>query len=242
MPPSQTTTIDGTLSPAQVWARVAEATAHWAAQAELPLRDVVVLVPFVQLLDPARRAFASRGGWQPRVETTATLASALAPLSSPAPSEPPEEELVSTEELEDVGPIDIVIIGFPPGAPMTGEAAGMVMDLVDRGVIRVLDALFVMKNEDGTFSGFDAKGLSPEAIGEFAVFEGATSGLIGDEDVAEAAEAMEPGSAAVMIVYENRWAAPFAATVRRNGGRLLYYERVPTQDIIAALDRLEAAS
>jgi ATP-dependent helicase/nuclease subunit B len=87
MPPSQTTPIDGSLSPAQVWARVAETTAHWAAQAALPLRDVVVLVPFVQLLDPARRAFASRGGWQPRVETTATLASALAPSSPPAPSD-----------------------------------------------------------------------------------------------------------------------------------------------------------
>jgi ATP-dependent helicase/nuclease subunit B len=87
MPPSQTTTIDGSLSPAQVWTRVAEEAAHWATQAALPLRDMVVLVPFVQLLEPARRAFASLEGWQPRVETTATLAAALAPSELPAPSE-----------------------------------------------------------------------------------------------------------------------------------------------------------
>ena len=141
----------------------------------------------------------------------------------------------------DVGPIDIVVIGYPAGAPMTGEAAPLLVDLVERGIIRVLDAMFVMKNEDGTFSGFDATNLGDKDVGDFTVFEGASSGLLGDEDASQAADALEPGSAAVMIVYENRWAAPFIAAVRRNGGVPIAFERIPAQDVIDALDALDAA-
>ena len=141
----------------------------------------------------------------------------------------------------ELGPIDIVVIAYPAGAPMTGEAAPLLVDLVERGVIRVLDAMFVIKREDGTFSGFDATDLDEKGVGSFTVFEGASSGLLGDEDVAMAAEAIEPGSAAVMIVYENRWAAPFIAAVRRNGGVPLAFERIPAQDVIDALDALDAA-
>jgi len=141
----------------------------------------------------------------------------------------------------ELGPIDIVVIGYPADAPMTGEAAPLLVDLVERGVIRVLDAMFVIKREDGTFSGFDATDLDEKGVGSFTVFEGASSGLLGDEDVAMAAEAIEPGSAAVMIVYENRWAAPFIAAVRRNGGVPLAFERIPAQDVIDALDALDAA-
>jgi hypothetical protein len=141
----------------------------------------------------------------------------------------------------DIGPIDIVVIGYPAGAPMTGEAAPLLVDLVERGIIRVLDAMFVMKNEDGTFSGFDARDLSDKSVGDFTVFEGASSGLLGEEDAAQAADALEPGSAAVMIVYENRWAAPFIAAVRRNGGVPIAFERIPAQDVIDALDALDAA-
>jgi hypothetical protein len=143
---------------------------------------------------------------------------------------------------DELGPIDIVVIGYPAGAPMTGEAAPLLVELVERGIIRVLDAMFVMKEEDGTVSGFDARDLSEKGVGDFALFEGASSGMLGDEDAAEAAEAMEPGSAAVMIVYENRWAAPFVAAVRRNGGVPLAFERIPAQDVIDALDAAEAAS
>ena len=141
----------------------------------------------------------------------------------------------------DVGPIDIVVIGYPAGAPMTGEAAPLLVDLVERGIIRVLDAMFVMKNEDGTFSGFDATNLGDKDVGDFTVFEGASSGLLGEEDASQAADALEPGSAAVMIVYENRWAAPFIAAVRRNGGVPIAFERIPAQDVIDALDALDAA-
>jgi hypothetical protein len=141
----------------------------------------------------------------------------------------------------EVGPIDIAVIGYPADAPMTGEAAPLLVDLVERGIIRVLDVLFVTKNEDGTFSGFDARDLTSKGVGEFEVFEGASSGLLGDEDAAKVADEIEPGSAAVMIVYENRWAAPFIAAVRRNGGEAIAFERIPAQDVIDALDAVEAA-
>jgi hypothetical protein len=142
----------------------------------------------------------------------------------------------------ELGPVDIVVIGFPPDAPMTGEAIPLLLDLVDRGIIRVLDVLFVMENEDGTFSGFEAQDLEADRIGDFKVFEGASSGLLGEEDVATAAEAIEPGTAAVMIVYENRWAGPFVAAVRRNGGMLIDNQRIPAQDLMDALDTVEAGS
>lgn len=140
----------------------------------------------------------------------------------------------------DLGPIDIVVIGYPPDAPMTGEAAPLLLDLVERQIIRVLDVMFVVKAEDGTFSGFDASDLGDKNVGDFTVFEGASSGLLGDEDAAQAAEAIEPGTAAVVIVYENRWAAPFIAAVRRNGGVPLAFERIPVQDVIDALDAADA--
>jgi hypothetical protein len=143
---------------------------------------------------------------------------------------------------EELGPIDVVVIAYPADAPMTGEAVPLVLDLVERGIIRVLDVLFVMQNEDGTFSGFEAKDLHPDRVGDFKVFEGATSGLLGEEDVATAGEALEPGSAAVMIVYENRWAAPFTAAVRRNGGVVLDFQRIPSQDVIDALEAIEATA
>jgi hypothetical protein len=143
--------------------------------------------------------------------------------------------------VEELGPIDIVVIAYPAGAPMTGEAVPMLLDLVDRGIIRVLDALFVVKDEDGTYSGFEATGLDSKGVGDLAVFEGASSGLLGDEDVATAADGIEPGSAAVMLVFENRWAGPFAAAVRRNGGTLVDFQRVPAQDLIASLEAAEAA-
>ena len=142
----------------------------------------------------------------------------------------------------EIGPIDVVVIAYPAGAPMTGEAVPLLLDLVDRGIVRVLDAMFVKKNEDGTFSGFEARDLDGKDVGDFAEFEGASSGLLGDEDAANAAEAIEPGSAAVMIMYENRWAAPFVAAVRRNGGVPVAFERIPAQDLIEALDAAEAAS
>ena len=140
---------------------------------------------------------------------------------------------------DELGPIDIVVIGYPADAPMTGEAVPILLDLVERGIIRVLDVMFVTQGEDGTFAGFEAVGLDEKGVGDLAFFEGASSGLLGDDDVATAAEALEPGSAAVIIVYENRWAGPFVAAVRRNGGVLLDNQRIPVADLLTALDAVE---
>jgi Family of unknown function (DUF6325) len=143
---------------------------------------------------------------------------------------------------EELGPVDIVVIAYPADAPMTGEAVPIMLDLVERGIIRVLDVLFVMENEDGTFSGFEATDIEADRIGDLKVFEGASSGLLGQDDVTTAAEALDPGSAAVMIVYENRWAAPFAAAVRRNGGVVIDNQRIPAQDLMDALEAADAAA
>jgi hypothetical protein len=142
---------------------------------------------------------------------------------------------------EEMGPVDIVMIAYPAGAPMTGEAVPILFDLVKRGIIRVLDVLLVIKEADGTYAGFQATDLDRDRVGDFAMFEGASSGLLGDDDVSTAADDIEPGSAAVLIVYENRWAAPFAAAVRRNGGTLVGFQRVPVEDLIASLEAAEAA-
>ena len=139
------------------------------------------------------------------------------------------------------GPVDIAVIGYPADAPMTGEAIPLLLDLVESGVIRVLDVMFVTKSEDGTFAGFEARDLTDKGVGDMVAFEGASSGLLGDEDAEKAAEVIEPGSAAVVLVYENRWAGPFIAAVRRNGGVPIAFERIPAQDVIDALDAAEAA-
>jgi hypothetical protein len=142
---------------------------------------------------------------------------------------------MTTQTLEELGPVDIVVIGYPAGAPMTGSAAQILLDEVDKGTISVLDAMFVTKNEDGTFSGFDATGIEQGSVGDFHVFEGASSGILGDDDIATAADAIEPGTSAVMIMYENRWAAPFVSAVHQNGGVFIDAQRIPHQDLIDAV-------
>jgi hypothetical protein len=143
---------------------------------------------------------------------------------------------------DELGPIDIVVIAYPAGAPMKGDAVPIFVDLVERGIIRVLDVLFVMQNEDGSVSGFEATDLDGDSIGDLKVFEGASSGLLGEDDVASVGETLEPGTAAVMIVYENRWAAPFAAAVRRNGGVLVANHRITAQELMDAIDTADAVS
>jgi hypothetical protein len=143
---------------------------------------------------------------------------------------------------EVLGPIDVVVIGYPPGAAMKGDAVPIFIDLVDRGIIRVFDALFVRKNEDGTVSGIDFGQLDEDTGGDLTVFDGASTGLLGNEDVEAVAAELEPGSGAAIIVYENRWAAPFAAAVRRNGGVLIATERISGQDLLDALEAAEATA
>ena len=142
---------------------------------------------------------------------------------------------------EAMGPVDAVVIGFPASAPMTGDAVPLLLDLVDRGIIRVLDVMFVTKEENGNFAGFNATDLTSESVGDLTIFEGASSGLIGEEDVSKAADVIEPGTSAVLIIYENRWSVPFASAVRRNGGELIAHVRIPTEDVMSAIDAAEAA-
>ena len=147
---------------------------------------------------------------------------------------------MSSEELE-LGPVDVIVIGYPPDAPRTGEAIPLFLDLVERGIIRVLDVLAVQKDAEGNVSGLEIRDFDGDGENDLLLFEGARSGLLGDEDAANAGEALEPGAMAVMICIENTWAAPFATAVRRNGGQVLAFERVAAQDLLDAAEALDAA-
>jgi hypothetical protein len=143
-------------------------------------------------------------------------------------------------EISEMGPIDYLLIEWPGRQP-TGEVAPHVLDLVDRGLIRILDIAFMTKSEDGTVAALEISELGSE-IEAFAVFEGASSGLISEDDLREAAEALARGTSAGLLVFENSWAAPFATAVRRSGGQLVASGRIPIQAVIAALDAVDAAS
>jgi hypothetical protein len=147
---------------------------------------------------------------------------------------------MSTEQLEEMGPVDYLIVEWPGQQP-TGEAAPLLVDLVDRGLIRILDLVFVAKGNDGSVATLEISDLG-DKVEELKVFEGASSGLLADDDIGEAGEALEPGTSAALLVYENVWAAPFAAAVRRSGGQLVASGRIPIQGLIAALDAAEAKS
>jgi len=146
---------------------------------------------------------------------------------------------VSTSEFE-LGPVDIVVIGFPPDAPRTGESIPLFIDLVDRGVVRILDVMIVEKAADGTIARLEINELGGQVSAELDVFDGASTGMLGDEDASAAADGMQSGEAAVLICFENKWAAPFVSSVHRNGGRVLAFERVPAQDLLDVVDALEA--
>ena len=146
---------------------------------------------------------------------------------------------MSLDELEEMGPIDYVLIAWPDPHP-NGEIAPLLVDLVNRGIIRVLDLAFVAKADDGSVAGLEIADVG-EQVADLKVFEGASSGLLSDDDLEEAGAALDPGSAAAVLVFENRWAAPFAVAVRRSGGQLVANGRIPTQAILAALDASEDA-
>jgi hypothetical protein len=146
---------------------------------------------------------------------------------------------VEAAAVDEMGPIDFVLIEWADSEP-TGEAAPILLDLHDRGIIRVLDFAVFAKEADGSAVAIDF-GELPEQAAALTEFRGAGSGILGDEDLAEAAAAVTPGALAALIVYENRWAGPFASAVRRSGGQLVATERIPVQAFIAALDAAEAA-
>ena len=143
-------------------------------------------------------------------------------------------------ELDTMGPGGYLVVEFP-GNKMTGEALPILIDLVDRGVVRVLDLVFVRKGEDGAVTTLTHTDLDRMQVVEAALFEGAASGLLGQDDLEEAAKALEPNSAAAVLVYENRWAAPFAAALRRSGAELVAMGQIPVQALLDALDATEPA-
>lgn len=143
--------------------------------------------------------------------------------------------------IEDMGPVDYLVVEYPDGPP-SGEALPYLVDLVDRGIIRILDLVFVRKDPDGSVTAVELDNLAREGDPYLAVFEGASSGLLGRDDIEEAGTVLGPGSAAAVVLYENVWAAPLVRAMRRSGARLVAAGRIPKPDLVAALDAAEASA
>ncbi|MFF0199732.1 DUF6325 family protein [Streptomyces sp. NPDC005017] len=141
-----------------------------------------------------------------------------------------------SDDVEEMGPVDYLVVEFP-GNRMTGEGLPLLVDLVDRGIIRVLDLLFVRKDEDGSVAVVELTDLGDEV--DLSVFEGASSGLMGQDDLDEAGAVLEPGNSAALLVYENLWAAPLARALRRGGAQLVASGRIPVQALLASLEAVE---
>jgi hypothetical protein len=148
-------------------------------------------------------------------------------------------DTVSEEPLEEMGPIDYMVLEWDGEQPVTGEVMPLLLDLVDRNIIRILDIAFLAKDLDGSVVARDFAEVLQNGDG-LAEFEGAASGLLGQEDLEEAANALEPGTVAAILLWENRWAAPVAVALRRSGGQLVASGRIPVQAILASLDASEA--
>ena len=143
------------------------------------------------------------------------------------------------DDLDEMGPIDYIVLEWPGKQP-SGEVAPLLVDLVDRGIIRILDIAFMVKGEDGSVAAIDVGAIN--GGGGWDEFDGASTGLLGDEDVQEAAAALEPGTSAAVLVWENRWAAPVAVALRKSGGQLVASGRLPIQAILASLEAAEATN
>jgi Family of unknown function (DUF6325) len=142
-------------------------------------------------------------------------------------------------DLEETGAIDYYLIEFR-GKEINGELVPPLLDLVDRRLIRILDALILIKRADGSYDALTTEELDPSQVGELGPLKGASSGLLTDEDAADAAAALEPDSAGLLLVYENLWSVPFAVAARKAGGQVVASGRIPVQAILAQLDALEA--
>jgi hypothetical protein len=146
-----------------------------------------------------------------------------------------------SDETHTMGPVDYIVVEFPD-ARTTGDALPRLVDLVDRGIVRILDLVFLRKEADGSVVGIEVADLDGDGDLDLRVFEGATSGLLGRDDLDDAASVIEPGSAAAIVVYENLWAIPFASALRRVGAELVASGRIPVQGLLDALDAAEAAA
>ncbi len=140
-----------------------------------------------------------------------------------------------TEPVDELGPVDWIVVEFP-GSRFKGEIAPALADLVDRGIVRVLDLLLIKKAEDGALDFFELSDLDETEIGGLRTYETQLATLLSEEDVASVAAAVEPGSSAALLVWENSWAAPFASAVRHAGGQLVASGRIPIQAMLAAIE------
>jgi len=137
--------------------------------------------------------------------------------------------------VDELGPVDYLVVEFP-GSQFNGEIAPELSDLVDRGLVRVLDLVMVKKDSDGSIEAFELSDVEDGEIGELRRHEGELALLLSEDDITAVAAAMEPGSSAGVLVWENTWAAPFASAVRRAGGQLVASGRIPIQAMVAALE------
>jgi hypothetical protein len=147
------------------------------------------------------------------------------------------DEVAGVDEL---GPVDWIVVEFP-GSRFNGEIAPALRDLIERDLVRVLDLLVLKKDPDGELEAFELSDLDQEEIGELRSYEAQLAMLLSEDDVAAVAAAIEPGSSAAVLVWENIWAAPFASAVRRSGGQLVASGRIPIQAILAAIEADEEA-
>lgn len=143
-----------------------------------------------------------------------------------------------TESVDELGPVDYLVVEFP-GSKFNGEIGPTLMDLVDRGIVRVLDLLLIKKEDDDTFETFELGEVDSGELGELRRLEAQMAEVLSAEDVANVAAALEPGSTAGVLVYENLWAAPFASAVRHAGGQLVANGRIPIQALLAQIEAEE---
>jgi hypothetical protein len=142
------------------------------------------------------------------------------------------------DDIDQMGPIDYLVVEFP-GNRMTGGMFPLLVDLVDRGLVRILDLAFVRKDSDGSVAGLELSDLDGDGELDLSVFDGASSGLLGESDIQEAGKALQADTSAGILVYENVWAAPLTAEIRLSGGQLVASGRIPVQEVVAALDAIE---
>jgi Family of unknown function (DUF6325) len=139
------------------------------------------------------------------------------------------------DAVDELGPVDWIVVEFP-GSRFNGQIAPALLDLVERDLIRVLDLLVLKKDDDGTLEAFELSDLDEGEIGELRTYESELAMLLSEEDVTSLAAAIEPGSSAAVLVWENSWAAPFGSAVRRSGGQLVASGRIPIQALLAAVE------
>ena len=142
-------------------------------------------------------------------------------------------------DSEAFGPVSYVIVEFP-GNQMTGEGLPILVDLVEQGIIRILDLLFVARADDGTLAVIDISDVDGDGDLDLTIFEGASSGLLGASDLDDVSSVLEPGSSAAILIFENRWAAGFTQALRNGGAELVAAGYIPLADIVASLDAAEA--